>query len=177
MAGTESAAFIGSDAAISRVSRATAGIRRILSSNQPPLLVRYILVSGVLGVPTSILQLTAMLYLYRTFVGQYNSLELNLMWVLNFELGLLRNFGLHCLYTWRMRPTWRRLHHAHIAATGAFVIDIIAFNVVVLVTGVIPLAQLFGASSGFVFNFAYNKVKTFAHLQPTRANGGMTSKF
>jgi putative flippase GtrA len=141
------------------------------------LLVRYILVSGVLGVPASILQLSAMLYIYRAFLGHYNSLELNLMWVLNFEIGLLRNFGLHCLYTWRMRPTWRRVRHAHIAAVGAFVIDISVFNMVVLVTGVVPLAQLFGASSGFVFNFAYNKLKTFAHLQPTRTNGGMPSRF
>ena len=52
--------------------------------------------------------------------------------------------------------------HAHVAATGAFVIDILAFNVVHRTTGIVPLAQLFGAGSGFVFNFLYNKMRTFS---------------
>jgi putative flippase GtrA len=173
----EGAAFAGTDAASARVGRAAVGIRYLLSFRQPPLTVRYILVSGVLGVPASILTLGATLYLYRTFVGQYNSFELNVMWVFNFELGLLRNFGLHCLYTWRMRPTWRRLYHAHVAAAGAFIIDIIVFNTVVSVSGVVPLAQLTGASSGFVFNFSYNKLKTFARLQQSGVKGGMPSRF
>jgi putative flippase GtrA len=177
MAEIKGAAFTASEGEMTRVSRATVGIRNILSSPQPPLLIRYILVAGVLGVPASILQLATMLYLYRAFVGHYNSLELNLMWILNFELSLLRNFGLHCLYTWRMRPTWRRLYHGHVAAAGAFVIDIIVFNFVVFMTGVVPLAQLSGACSGFVLNFAYNKFKTFAPFQETRPKRGMPSRF
>jgi putative flippase GtrA len=173
----EGAAFADTAAASARVGRLAVGIRYLLSFRQPPLVVRYILVSGVLGVPASILTLGATLYLYRTFVGQYNSLELNLMWVLNFEISLLRNFGLHCLYTWRMRPTWRRLYHGHIAAMGAFVIDISVFNTMVAVTGVVPLAQLAGASSGFVFNFTYNKLKTFARLKQSGVKGGVPLGF
>lgn len=133
-------------------------------ADRPPLLVRYVLVSGVIGVSASIVQLWLMVWLYQAIVGNYNHLELNALWLINFEVGLLRNFGLHCAYTWRMPPTSERLKHAHVAATGAFVIDIICFNVVVALTGIIPLAQLLGAGSGFFFNFGYNKLKTFQRL-------------
>jgi putative flippase GtrA len=172
----EGAAFAGGEAGMARGDRAAAGIGRFAFSLQRPLLVRYILVSGVVGVPASILQLTLMLFLYRAFFGEYTRLELNLMWVLNFELSLLRNFGLHCLYTWRMRPTWRRLYHAHIAATGAFVIDILVFNAVVFVSGIVPLAQLCGACSGFALNFTYNRFKTFSHLPQIGMKGGKPSE-
>ena len=126
------------------------------------LTVRYIVVSGAFGVPASIAQLTAMLFLYRHIVGSYGFVALNAMWVLNFEISLVRNFLLHCWVTWRKEPTWRRLRHAHVAATGAFVIDIAAFNAVHRITGIVPLAQLFGAGSGFAFNFLYNKMRTFS---------------
>lgn len=139
--------------------------RRLVTA--PPLIVRYGLVSGALGVPLSIAQLTVMLWIYGTFVGDYGLLVLNGLWLLNFELGLLRNFGLHCAYTWRLKPTWHRLRHAHVAAVGAVIIDLIAFNGVVLLTGIIPLAQVAGASSGFVFNFGYNRLKTFRGEQTT----------
>jgi len=172
----EGAAFAGGDAGMARGNRATAGIGRLAVSLQRPLLVRYILVSGVLGVPASILQLALMLFLYRTLFGGYTRIELNLMWILNFELGLLRNFGLHCLYTWRMRPTWRRLYHAHIAAIGAFVIDIVAFNAVVFVSGIVPLAQLCAACSGSALNFTYNRFKTFSRLQQIGTEGGKPSE-
>ncbi len=124
--------------------------------------VRYALTAGVIGVPGSIAQLWVMLYAYQHVVGSYGTLTLNAFWLLNFELGLLRNFGLHCAYTWHMKPTWARLRHAHVAALGALVIDLAAFNVVVYTTGIILLAQIFGAGSGFGFNFGYNKLKTFA---------------
>jgi putative flippase GtrA len=176
MAKIEGAAFAGGDAAAARGDRASVGIGRFLFSLQQPLLARYILVSGVVGVPASILQLTFMLFLYRAFFGEYTRWELNLMWVLNFELSLLRNFGLHCLYTWRMRPTWRRLYHGHIAAVGAFVVDIIVFNVVVQLSGILPLAQLSGASSGFALNFTYNRFKTFSHLPQIGMKGGKPSE-
>ena len=176
MAKIEGAAFAGGDAAVASGDKASVAIGRLLSSLQRPLLARYILVSGVVGVPVSILQLTFMLFLYRTFFGEYTRWELNLMWVLNFELSLLRNFGLHCLYTWRMRPTWRRLYHGHIAAVGAFVVDIIVFNVVVLVSGIVPLAQLTGACSGFVLNFTYNRFKTFSRLPQIKTKGGKPSE-
>ena len=42
------------------------------------------------------------------------------------------------------------------------VVDLTAFNLVVMTTHIIPLAQLFGAGSGFLVNFLYNKFKTFA---------------
>jgi putative flippase GtrA len=167
----EGTALAGNEAGMARAGRNAFGIGRLVSL-QRPLLVRYLLVSGVVGVPASILQLAFILFLCRAFFGGYSRIELNLMWVLNFELGLLRNFGLHCLYTWRMRPTRRRLYHAHIAAAGAFVIDIIVFNAVVLVIGIIPLAQLAGASSGFALNFTYNRFKTFSRLQQIEAEGG-----
>ncbi len=154
--------------------RATAGGRWVRTQAQrPPLLVRYVLVTGALGLPASILQLAILLWLYRHFVGAYGTIELNGMWVLNFELGLVRNFLLLCAYTWSARPTWRRLQHAHVAAAGAFVIDIIAFNAIVFVTGIVPLAQFFGAGSGFLFNFGYNKLKTFAGSTAT-ATGGLS---
>ncbi len=150
------------DTAIARARRQGFMHRaRTLLRSRPPSLVRYVLVGGVIGVPASILQLTGILYLYRSAAGHYSHLELNAIWLINFELSLLRNFGLHCAYTWRMRPTWRRLQHAHVAATGAFLIDMLTFNAVVIVTGIVPLAQLFGAGSGFGFNFAYNQRKTF----------------
>ncbi len=156
------------------VNRAAWALRWLRAQAQrPPLLVRYVLVTGALGLPASILQLTVLLWLYRHFVGAYGTLELNGMWVVNFELGLLRNFLLLCAYTWSTRPTWRRLQHAHVAAAGAFVIDIIAFNAVVFATGIVPLAQLFGAGSGFLFNFGYNKLKTFA-TSPATATGGLS---
>jgi putative flippase GtrA len=172
----EGAAFAASDAGAARGDRAAVGIRRLLLSLQQPLLVRYLLVSGVLGVPASLLQLMFMLFLYRAFFGGYTRLELNLMYILNFELNFLRNFGLHCLYTWRMRPTWRRLYHAHIAAVGAFVVDITVFNVVFLFSGIVPLAQLSGGSSGVALNFTYNRLKTFSHSPQIGMKGGKPSE-
>jgi putative flippase GtrA len=136
--------------------------RARLSESDRMLALRYVLVAGVVGVPASMLQLTAMLFLYGRFVGDYGTLVLNALWLLNFEIGLLRNFAFHCGYTWRMSPTWARLRHAHVAALGALLIDLAAFNVVVFLTGILPLAQLFGAGSAFGFNFAYNRIKTFA---------------
>ena len=138
------------------LARAFALMRR------PPLLVRYGLVAGALGVPASIAQLAVLLWAYEAAVGDYGWLALNALWLVNFEIGLLRNFVLHCAYTWHMEPTWGRVRHAHVAAAGALIIDIIAFNVVVLTTDIIPLAQVFGAGSGFLFNFGYNKFKTFS---------------
>ncbi len=126
------------------------------------LILRYVLVAGVIGVPASVLQLAVILSLYGHLVGSYGTLTLNALWLVNFELGLLRNFGLHCLYTWKTAPSRRRLWHGHVAAAGALVIDMAAFNLVVFLTGIIPLAQVFGAGSGFGFNFLYNKLKTFA---------------
>jgi len=144
--------------------RGLAALRRYASmlDTERMLPLRYLLVAGVIGVPGSIVQLTVMLWAYERLAGGYGTLALNVLWLLNFEIGLLRNFVLHCKYTWRMPPTWRRLHHAHVAAAGAAAIDLGAFNAVVITTGIIPLAQLFGASTGFFFNFGYNKLKTFA---------------
>ncbi len=146
-----------------RIARAGAfdWTRRLLESDRT-LALRYIFVAGVVGVPASMLQLTAMLYIYGRVVGDYGPIALNALWLLNFEIGLLRNFALHCGYTWRMSPTWVRLRHAHVAALGALVIDLAAFNAVVFLTGILPLAQLSGAGSAFGFNFAYNRIKTFA---------------
>ena len=48
--------------------------------------------SGVFGVPASIAQLTVMLFLYRHLVGPYGFIALNALWVLNFEMSLVRNF-------------------------------------------------------------------------------------
>ncbi|MGA2284863.1 MAG: GtrA family protein [Dehalococcoidia bacterium] len=172
----EGAALAGGSAEMPCDGGTVARIWRLILSLQQPLLVRYVLVSGVVGLPASILQLALLLFLYRVFFGPYSTLQLNLMWIINFELGLLRNFGCHCLYTWRMRPTWRRLWHAHVAAVGAFVIDIIVFNVIVFVTGIIPLAQLFGAGSGFAVNFTYNKLKTFTPLPQIGMKGGTPSE-
>jgi putative flippase GtrA len=130
---------------------------------RPPLIVRYGLIAGVIGVPASIAQLAVLLWGYERAFGDYGWLALNAVWLVNFEIGLLRNFVMHCAYTWHMRPTWERVRHAHVAATGAVIIDLIAFNVVVMTTGIIPLAQVFGAGSGFIFNFGHNALKTFAH--------------
>ncbi len=127
-----------------------------------PVFVRYLIVAGVVGVPGSIAQLMAMIWLYELFVADVGTLTLNGLWVVNFEMGLLRNYALHCLFTWRTRPTWGRLRHAHVAASGALVIDLAAFNAVTFATGIVPLAQLAGAGTGFGFNFAYNSLKTFA---------------
>lgn len=125
------------------------------------LLTRYVLVGGVVGVPASIVTLQAMIWAYGAVFGDYNRLALNAMWILNFELGLTRNFLLHCAFTWRTEPTRRRFAHVHVAAIGAFFMDIIAFNVVLNVTGVILIAQVIGASSGFSCNFIYNRLRTF----------------
>ena len=123
---------------------------------------RYGLVAGVVGLPVSILQLAVILYVYERFFGGYNTLTLNALWLFNFELGLLRNFVLHCWYTWRMEPTWLRLRHAHVAAAGALVIDLAAFNAIIYFTAIVPLAQVFGAGAGFGFNYGYNTLKTFS---------------
>jgi putative flippase GtrA len=143
------------------VASRTRKYTRLLESDRS-LAVRYILVAGVVGVPASMLQLTVMLFLYGRIVGDYGPIALNVLWLVNFEIGLLRNFALHCAYTWRMAPTWGRLRHAHVAAAAAVVIDLAAFNAVVYVTGILPVAQLFGAGAAFGFNFAYNRIKTFA---------------
>jgi putative flippase GtrA len=75
-----------------------------------------------------------------------------------------------------MRPTWRRTYHAHVAAMGAFVIDIIVFNGVLFMSGILPLAQLCGASSGSALNFVYNQFKTFSRLQQVKTKGGVPSE-
>ena len=133
-----------------------------------PTFARYVLVTGVIGLPASILQLMALIWAYGAATGHVNVIELNALWLINFEMGLLRNYALHCLFTWQTPPTWQRTRHAHVAASGAIVIDIIAFNAVVFSTGIIPLAQLFGAGSGFVFNYGYNSLKTFARTRATQ---------
>jgi putative flippase GtrA len=138
-----------------------------------PLVARYIAVSGVIGVPGSILQLMLLIALYERGGREVGTLSLNALWIVNFELGLLRNFALHCLFTWRTEPTWRKVGHAHVAASGAVVIDLLAFNLVVFTTGIIPLAQVAGAGSGFLFNYGYNALKTFARSKQTSARGGM----
>ena len=131
------------------------------ASGEHKLLTRYILVSGVFGVPASIATLQVMIWLYGSVIGDYNRLALNAMWIVNFEIGLIRNFLLHCAFTWRTEPTRKRLANMHVAAIGAFVIDIVAFNVVVTLTHVILFAQVIGASSGFLCNFLYNRLRTF----------------
>jgi putative flippase GtrA len=135
------------------------------ANGEHTLLTRYIMVSGVVGLPLSIATLQVMIWGYESLIGDYNRLTLNVMWVINFELGLLRNFFLHCAFTWKTNPTRRRLAHIHVAAMGAFVIDIVAFNVVLLLTHVILIAQVIGASSGFFCNFLYNRLRTFGAPQ------------
>lgn len=137
----------------------------------PPLFVRYVLVAGVLGVPLSIAQLWVMLWMYGALIGEPGLIAVNALWFVNFEIGLLRNFGLHCAYTWQIPPSWQRTRDAHVAAVGAIVIDFAAFNAVLLATGIVPLAQLVGAASGFVFNYGYNKVKTFARTRTVEVEG------
>jgi hypothetical protein len=132
----------------------------------PPLGARYIIVSGVIGVPLSIATLQAMVFIYKYFSGgDIGRIPLNGLWLLNFEIGLTRNFLGFCFYTWRTKPTRRQFQHIHVAAIGALVIDIVAFNVVYHVTGVLLIAQVFGASSGFFLNFAYNNLLTFAGVR------------
>jgi putative flippase GtrA len=131
------------------------------ANGEHKLLTRYVLVGGVVGVPASIVTLQVMIWAYGALIGDYNRIALNAMWIINFEIGLTRNFLLHCAFTWRTEPTRRRLFHVHVAAVGAFFIDIIAFNVVVSMTGMILLAQVIGASSGFSCNFIYNRLRTF----------------
>jgi putative flippase GtrA len=125
------------------------------------LLTRYVLVSGVFGLPASIIQLQLMLWGYEALFGDYDRLMLNVLWIINFELSLTRNFLLHCAFTWGTNPTWKRFGHVHVAAVGAFIIDIVMFNVVLTLTGVILIAQVFGAASGFFCNFLYNRFRTF----------------
>jgi len=136
------------------------------ASGEHRLFTRYILVSGVFGLPASIAMLQLMVWLYGAFVGEHSRLALNAMWIVNFEIGLVRNFLLHCAYTWRTKPTWKRLANMHVAAAGAFVIDFAAFNIVLLMTDVILFAQVIGASSGFLCNFLYNRLRTFGAPEP-----------
>jgi len=135
------------------------------ANGEHKLLTRYIAVSGAFGLPASIITLQLMVWAYEAAIGDYNRLTLNAMWVVNFEIGLLRNFILHCLITWRTEPTWRRLGHIHVAAIGAFFIDIVAFNIVYWFTEVLIIAQVIGASSGFFCNFLYNRLRTFGSPQ------------
>lgn len=146
------------------VTGSLAGLWRALwdLGQKPPLMARYVLVSGAIGVPGAIVQLWAMRWIYTWAFGGVNTIELNALWILNFEIGLVRNFLMHCFYTWGLPPTRERVRHAHVAAIGAIIIDLIAFNAVVQFTGMIPLAQVIGAGTGFVFNYGYNKLKTFA---------------
>ncbi len=132
---------------------------------------RYGLVAGVIGIPASIAQLAALIWVYHRLVGPYNTITLDGLWVINFELGMLRNYALHCAYTWRTRSTWQRLSHAHLAAAGASIIDFATFNLVVVLTGIVPLGQAAGPVAGFGFNFTYNKFKTFAGVAAT--NGAL----
>ncbi len=135
---------------------------------KPPLVVRYGLVAGIIGIPASIAQLALLIWAYHRMVGPYNTLTLDGLWVINFELGMLRNYVMHCAYTWRTPSTWQRFWHAHVAAGGASVIDFATFNAVVALTGIVPLAQTAGPAAGFVFNFGYNKLKTFANVTATK---------
>jgi putative flippase GtrA len=144
--------------------------RAWLLSLRLPLFARYILVTGVIGLPASIVQLWALVHGYGALTGDVNTIELNALWIVNFEIGLLRNYGMLCAYTWQAPPTWQRTRHAHVAASGALVIDLIAFNAVVYATGIIPLAQLVGATAGFAFNYTYNSLKTFTRAAHA-ANG------
>jgi putative flippase GtrA len=141
---------------------------RAWANGEHKLLTRYILVSGVIGAPLSILTLQVMIFLYHSFIGDFDRLTLNLMWIINFEIGLLRNFVLHCAFTWKTNPTRTRLAHVHVAAIGAFVIDIAAFNIVLFFTDIILIAQVFGGSSGFFCNFLYNRIRTFGAPPATR---------
>jgi len=118
-------------------------------------------VSAVIGLPASILQLWILVRIYTAVFGGYNFFSLNAMAILNFEISVMRNYAGHCAFTWRMKPTWHRWRHLHVAAIGAFVISLSMFNFVYHMTDFIPLAQLCGAASGFTLNFGYNKFKTF----------------
>jgi putative flippase GtrA len=138
------------------------------ANGEHKLFTRYVLVSGAFGLPASIVQLQAMVWVYEAWFGDIDRIMLNVLWVFNFEFSLVRNFLLHCAFTWRTNPTRKRLAHVHVAAGGAFVIDFIAFNVVLLFTDIILIAQVFGASSGFLCNFLYNRFRTFG--APSRAN-------
>ncbi|MEX0749304.1 MAG: GtrA family protein [Dehalococcoidia bacterium] len=138
---------------------------RAWANGEHKLLTRYLLVSGAFGLPASIISLQIMIWGYESFVGDYNRLTLNAMWILNFEIGLMRNFFLHCAFTWKTNPTRKRMAHIHVAAIGAFVIDLSAFNIVLLATETILIAQVIGASSGFFCNFLYNRLRTFGAPQ------------
>jgi putative flippase GtrA len=134
---------------------------RLFKNTEARLTARYLLVSAVIGLPASIVQLAIMVHVYTALFGGYNTLELNAMAVINFEISVLRNYAGHCLFTWRMKPTWHRARHLHVAAIGAFVISLSMFNFVYHMTDFIALAQLCGSASGFTLNFGYNKFKTF----------------
>jgi putative flippase GtrA len=131
------------------------------ASGENTLLTRYILVGGVIGLPASIVQLQATLWTYQALLGHYDRLVLNAFWVFNFETGLIRNFLLFCAFTWRTQSTWKRFGHVHVAAIGAFIIDMTVFNVAVTLTGVVLIGQVLGAGSGFFCNFLYNRFRTF----------------
>jgi putative flippase GtrA len=147
---------------------------RARANGEHALFTRYVLVSGVFGLPASIIQLRLMLIAYHALIGDHNFWTLNAMWIANFELGLVRNFLLHCAVTWRTEPTLRRLGHMHVAAIGAFVIDIIAFNATLWLTGVIIIAQFVGASSGFGCNFLYNRLRTFGAPRTSTQEDALT---
>jgi len=134
---------------------------RLFKSAEARLTARYLFVSAVIGLPASILQLAILVHVYSSTFGGYNTLELNALAIVNFEISVMRNYAGHCLFTWRMKPTWQRTRHLHVAAIGAFVISLSVFNVVVHMTGIIALAQLCGTAAGFTLNFGYNKFKTF----------------
>jgi putative flippase GtrA len=134
---------------------------RLLKNSEARLTARYLLVSAVIGLPASIAQLWLMVHVYTALFGGYSFWSLNAMAIINFEISVLRNYAGHCLFTWRMKPTWHRARHLHVAAIGAFVISLGMFNFVYHMTDFIPLAQLCGAASGFTLNFGYNKFKTF----------------
>ena len=73
-----------------------------------------------------------------------------------------------------MPATWARLRHAHVAAIGALLIDLAAFNLVVWSTGIIPIAQFAGATSGSGFNFVYNQIRTFRRPARPAFEGGVS---
>lgn len=131
------------------------------ASSEHKLITRYVIVGGVIGVPASILQLQAMLWGYHAVLGHYDRLILNAFWIINFEVGLTRNFLLFCAFTWRTQPSWKRYGNVHVAAIGGFIFDFTVFNIVVAVTGVVLFGQVCGAGSGFFFNFLYNRFRTF----------------